>query len=274
MEHLTKQQITLLCLLVALFTSITTSVITASLFDQTSGGAPQTLYRVVEKTIKEVIQKEPVAIKQSLGQSSVTTAPKQEPEKQVPLETIVARANQSLVSVWNKDRKGNSQFLSNAVVIGDKNLILVFDGQNIFENRTYYLKLSNGTEIEIGKAQTTIFGMVALTLLNESASNQLVGIKTGNLKSLSLGSNVIAVGSKEGNNVVSTGIITEFPYLTEGDKKNVAVTDIKLFSPLSGWVLLDTAGNMVGIVSAGNFADTGTRYAGIEQFITALPGFF
>ncbi len=271
MEQLTKQQITLLCLLVALFTSIATSVITASLFDQTSTGVTQTFYRVVEKTIQEVTQKEPTVTK-VFNTKPDTVSETKDTEKQVPLETIVANINPSLVSISYKDRKGNSTFISNGVVIGNKNLVLVFDTNAFYEGSMYRVRLSDNTEVDMKKTDQTLLGMAILAYPEKTENPRaLTGLQLGNLSQNNLGSNIIAIGQKETNNVVSTGIITEFP---KGQDKTEVVTDIKLYNPLSGWVLLNTSGQIVGLIAGAQEGDTGARYVDVANLTKVASDFF
>lgn len=256
MEQLTKQQITLLCLLVALFTSIATSVITASLVDQTSGSVSQTIYKVVEKTIDEVASKDS-PVRKIIEKDKPAQNPS---DKQIPIETIASNADQSLAGIWSRTGRESGTYISTAVVLGNKNTVLAFNGLNIFENVTYVLRLKDGKEYEMRKVRS--FENMAL-LQPVSGDVKLDGLSLDTLYSENLGSNIIAVGAKEQNNVVSTGIITEFPMDgndTPSENRDDAITDIKLSLGSSGWVLLSTNGRIVGFLQSTSEGDKGARY--------------
>lgn len=272
MENLTKQQIVLLCLLVALFTSIATSVITASLFDQTSQGFTQTIYKVVERTIDEVTSKDSPVRKIIEKDSDQKPAPE---KSSIPLETIVTNTDQSLVGIWSRTGRENGTFVSPAVVVGGKKNVLALNGYNIFDNVTYVLRQKNGGELEMRKI-ATFQDFAILGPVNPETFN-LKGLTLDSLYSESLGANVIAIGSKEQNNVVSTGIVAEFPLDgndTLAENRDDAVTDIKLSSVSSGWLLLSTSGKVVGLIKSIYETNKGATYIGAQLLESAFPDLF
>jgi len=273
MEHLNKQQVILLCLLVALFTSIATSVITASLMDTSSTGVGQTIYKVVERTIQEVAPKDSTVGK---------IVEKKDELKEQPLPSlsqIVEKANESLVSVWRKDREGKGVYVTLGAVVGAKNSVIVFDGSSIFEKVKYTVKLSQNKEVEMIKSDMIIGEGLALLIYekDQKDTQKLSGMNLSTLAEEKLASNVIALGAKGESNVVSTGIITEFPFAdatATTTNKGYAVTDIKLSTPSSGWILLNSSGKVVGFLSAPVEGDKGARYVNAEKILVAGKDFF
>jgi len=95
MEHLTKQQIVLLALLVSFVSSIATGIVTVSLMDQGSPTVTQTINRVVEKTIETVTP------------SATTTK-----------ETIVIKEDEAIINSLEKASKSIVRIKSNGVFLG------------------------------------------------------------------------------------------------------------------------------------------------------------
>ena len=86
MEHLTKQQIILLTLLVSFVTSIATGIVTVALMNQAPVGVVQTINKVVERTIETV------------------SAPTKETQTIVK-ETVVVSTDDQIVSAIEKNSK-------------------------------------------------------------------------------------------------------------------------------------------------------------------------
>lgn len=274
MEHLNKQQVILLCLLVALFTSIATSVITVSLMDTSSTGVGQTIYKVVERTIQEVAPKD-----SAVGKKMVEKKDEVKEQPLPSLSQIVEKANESLVSVWGKDRDGKKVYITVGAVVGTKNSVVVFDGSSIFEKVKYTVKLSQNKEVEMVKSDIVVGEGLALLIYEKDEKNiqNLSGMNLSTLVDEKLASNVIALGAKGESNVVSTGIIAEFPFAdatATTTNKGYAVTDIKLSTPSSGWILLNSSGKVVGFLSAPVEGDKGARYVNAEKILVAGKDFF
>src|SRR3989338_1891737 len=86
MEHLNKQQLILLALLVSFVTSIATGIITITLMDQAPPGVTQTINRVVEKTIERVI-----------------TEPTKQAATVVTKETLVVKADDLIIDAIERN---------------------------------------------------------------------------------------------------------------------------------------------------------------------------
>lgn len=272
MDHLNKQQVTLLCLLIALFTSITTSIITATIMDKSSSGVGQTIYKVVERTIQEVAPK-PANV------AKIVEKEKPKEPEQIPLDQIVEKANQSMVSIWSKNNRGDKTYVSSGAILGGKNEVIAFSGFQIFVKPVYIIKLADGKELEMKRQEVKLPEGLALLSYSTDAKEkpQLPGLSLGHLSSEKLAANVIALGAKEQGNVVSTGIITEFPLpnaTATSTDKSIAITDIRPSLPASSWLLLNTSGNVIGFLSGAVEGDKGARYFDVEKIISLSPNSF
>lgn len=142
MEHLTKQQITLVAILVSLVTSLATGIVTVSLMDQSNPGMTNTINRVVERTIERVVQPE------------LATAVK-------PVETIltiidsteeaVAKADKASVKIVTKSNKNN--VMGSGVVIDGKGTVAA-DISFLPLNNDYVILYQNGNESSFDATST------------------------------------------------------------------------------------------------------------------------
>lgn len=246
MDHLTKQQVVLICLLIAIVTSITTGIVTISLSDQSPGGVPQTIYQVVERTIEKVVPDSSPVKKIVEKDTSVN--------KEIPLTDIVDKVSKNIIRIYRKDATGVSQFISIAVAVGDKGALFSPAGANpITEGEALNAVLPDGTEIEVGVVKKNIFAGTDALLIKDSKNNSKTAkISLGGFADVKLGTNLVAFGGKENDNVVSTGIVSEFQNSAEGNAtstaKNIAVTNITLSNGVFGWMLLNTSGKTIGFV--------------------------
>lgn len=245
MDQLTKQQVVLICLLIAIVTSITTGIVTISLSDQSPGGVPQTIYQVVERTIEKVVP-DSSPVKKIIEKDTTV--------KELPLTDIVDRVSKNIIRIYRKDASGASQFISIAVAVGDKGTLFAPEGANpTVEGESLNAVLPDGTEMEVNVVKKNIFAGTDALLIKDSKNNSKTA-KTvlGGFADVKLGTNLVAFGGKENNNVVSTGIISEFQN-GAGDNatttaKTIAVTNISLSNSTLGWMLLNTSGKTIGFV--------------------------
>lgn len=245
MDHLTKQQVVLICLLVAIVTSITTGIVTVSLSDQSGGGVSNTIYQVVEKTIEKVVP-DSSPVKKITEKENIS--------KELSLTAIAEKFSKNLVRIYRKDGSGNSTFLTVAIAVGDKGALLGPESINPFEEgESLKAILSGGEEIDVTVARKNLYSGLDIFLVKDQKNiSKLSAVSLGGFSSLNIGTNVVAFGGKESDNVISTGIIGEFKNGREDNAtstaKNIAVTNINLSSPLSGVLLVDTSGKAIGFV--------------------------
>jgi len=268
MEHLTKQQIILLAILVAIVTSITTGIVTVSLSDQSVGGVSNTIYRVVEKTIATVaptdspVRKivEPVAVK-----------PKENTD--LPLTEIVDKVGKSFIRVYTGDltkipetQTEASQYITLGIALGTKGGVIIPTlPTTVSEKTILFTFASDGTKIALSIVPSTLpSGLAMLKVKDTKDIGKIAPAVFGNFGVFKLGSNVVALGGKENDNIVSTGIITEFESLPNSTDataaKSVAVTNIELSSRLAGWILLNTTGQVTGFLLPGSDTEKHARY--------------
>jgi S1-C subfamily serine protease len=245
MEYITKQQVILICILVAIVTSVATAISVVSLVDP-SGSPTQTIYRVIETTIEKVAD-----------------IPSDEPEIARPIDIpktpsvlsasdIAQIGARSLVRIYsnvNDIRK----FAALGVVVGNKDGVLATE-LLVPKSTAYVAVLPDGSEVPAAFVKDEIAGTFSFFTLGYPANtkSKVPEIKLENISGLKLGASVVAVGGKESGDVVSTGIVAELRPL-EGDTSsaapisNIVLTDMSLSSAHSGFLLFDTSGNLVAL---------------------------
>ena len=250
MDHLNKQQVILIALLVAIVTSMTTSIVTISLSDRSSGGASQTIYKVIQQTIDKVT---PV---DSPVRQIVDTTPAKTVSDELPLSSIASQAGKNILRIYEEDpATGNKQNVSLGVVVNSKGSIIAstFASTTLPDNVPIFALNSNGDKIYVVfQKSSTENGLVLLQTRDSGDNKKLTPIPLAGFSSLVLGSNIVSFGTKEDKSVVSTGIVSEFDNLPGSTATSTAsaviATDVSISSNHSGWLLLNTYGKVAGFL--------------------------
>lgn len=262
MEHLNKQQIVLLTLLVSFVTSIATGIVTVSLVNQAPVGITQTINRVVEKTIEKVI------------------TPLNTTNTQTVKETIVVNENDQVVSAIDRNSKSliriyrtsvdpaslseSMVLVGLAVVITDDGIVAA-DNSVISESGKYFIVSDDGKLHDLTVLRAAGGEQVALLKIKTDDKNPLTLPKVtlsgqGDLK---LGQSVVYIAG-DTKNTVATGIVSSLN--TKEVKIDVAstsasttpqtktiivsiVTTVPSSNFLPGGLLLNLSGDLVGIKS-------------------------
>lgn len=272
MEHLTKQQIILLALLVSFVTAIATGITTVSVLDDSGASVPQTIYKVVENTIERVVTPE------SPANSTPVKVPVSE-TKTLSITDIADASGKGMLRIYKKSPgQEKAQFLGLGVVVGSKGAVVVKMAASTtpLEDPDMFALTSSGVNYTIKLLKGGLPADLALyTLVYGAQDKKLSGLNVTGFSNTKIGSPVIAFGGKEANNVVSTGIVSEFDSIAADSKDNdLAKSDIKPSSDLSGWLIFDTQGGLAGIIYAiatdnanATYIDTSKVLKGFESLI-------
>ncbi|MEK9132042.1 MAG: serine protease [Patescibacteria group bacterium] len=277
MDHLNKQQLVLLALLLSFVTSIATGIVTVSLVNQAPPAVTQTINRVVERTIEKVvpaqgaavITRETVVVKsddaainsiEKNSASIVRIKTKIDPNtagnpSAEPLEVFVG-----LGLVVSKD----------GIILGDKGLLsgkLNYTG--VFTDGKHMLLSPVASDEE---SNSVLFQ--AIKDPNAKQTTTFVPATLGDSDTLKLGQSVISVSGKEQNSIAMGIVASLIPKVDASGKKSIGTieTDTNLSGNILGSFLLDLSGNIVGIKgSIDSNSDSRNVYVSINPIKAKLP---
>ena len=245
MEHLTKQQIVLLTLLVSFVSSIATGIVTVSLLDQAPPAVTQTINRVVERTIERVA-------------TASTSTP------QAVRETIVVKDDQAVVSAIAKASpsvvriyghytgSSNNDYLGLGIIVSKSGHIIA--RVSVQDRSSFSAVLDGGNTVTLSLlSQDSTTG---LTLFQSEQSTNPVEARAftsaslGDSDGVKLGQSVIAIGGESDSSVLS-GVISSIA--RQGAMRPTGVPAISLIRTsisdndfISQSILINLAGEIIG----------------------------
>ncbi len=243
MEHLTKQQIVLLTLLVSFVTSIATGIVTVSLVEQAPKSVPQTINRIVEKTIERVVSD---SMTSSQGTATVANTVG-------PIADVVNGIRKSLVTIRPKGgtidaNLGIGIIVSNdGVIVTDKS----FTTNNVGDPRDLVAILPDGVELPLQVIQTQINGDIVFMAMTGLAGNKSHLTLPKFSDSIKLGQTVMSLSGLKLDDL-SQGIIEK---ISDNDIR----TSIILSDSTIGGPLFNLAGDFIGIKTK-SFSANGAFY--------------
>lgn len=265
MEGLTKQQLTLLALLVSFVTSIATGIVTVSLMERAPKAMTQTINRIVERTVERVVPAE--------NQKAAV----------VTKETVVVRADDLAVAAIEENAKAlvrvkrvegagdrrTETLVGLGIVVSKDGLVAAdagvvarrFDEYGTPIPRSFLGVLAGGAVAELQFVGVDEMGGIALFALKPAEEEKLsiVPVSFGNSDALKLGQTVISLGGAA-DNAVGTGIVANLVRKEAPTQEVLAIyTDREAASDLSGTLLINLSGEVVG-VNAGPFRAERARY--------------
>jgi len=254
MEHLTKQQLILLALLVSFVTSLSTGIVTVSLMDQAPQGVTRTVSQVIERTIQAAVP-ENAAV--GLATSTI--------DQTAYAVDQVQRSIVELQSAQNSTATGLGLVVSkNGVIIADRNAIAGLGD--------YVAVLPTGQKISVAVVYMQANGDIVFLAPN-SASTTVAFTPIVFGSNPKLGSRAFSLTGTS-TPVLGQGIVTEVipadPHSGGNDQAHITTSidssELMLGSPLFG-----SDGSVVGIKTYSLSKKDQASFYPISQLKTVIP---
>ncbi|MDP3996441.1 MAG: serine protease [bacterium] len=235
MEHLTKQQLVLVAMLIAFVTSISTGIVTVSLMENSTQPITQTVNRVVERTIEKVVQAPADGQK-----ASAATIIREKETVIVKADDMVVEAveknKKSLVKILKKESEDKATFVANGFVLSDDGRIIVpfvLSEDEVEDSKTeetkssYLVILPDGSSFDLRPVSVdkdngwTFFHIV----FSEDNKPTLSAVSIADENGIKLGQTVVTIGGDESLSV-ETGIVKILP-IKEFVSKNEKDEEVK-----------------------------------------------
>lgn len=227
MEHLTKQQIVLLTLLVSFVTSLATGIFTVSLMDQAPDGVTHTINRVVERTIEKVVQVTPAPIPVQNTAAVVQS-----------FSQIVGKVSQSIVRI--KPQGGTTDSITGLGIVISTNGLMLTDKAVPTSNSVAVFP--NGEEYPIQIIQSEIIGDNVFAAILVPLDKKLSSVQfSGASSSPQLGESIFALTGKQSSSL-EEGVIKKIP--EAGDR--YIDTTIPTESVMLGSPIFNQKGELIG----------------------------
>lgn len=254
MEHLSKQQLILLALLVSFVTSLSTGIVTVSLMDQAPGGVTQTVSQVIERTIQ-------AAVPQNTSTASVAQATD-------PSADAVNQVSQSIVRLESARADGDTGL----GLVVSKDGVIVADRSAIAGLGDYVAVLPSGARIRVSVIQMQANGDVVFLAPSVASSTiPFVPIVFGGTPKL--GQTVMSL-SGTSSPLLGQGIITEAVQSdahSDGSDQGRISTTISVPSTTLGSPLFALDGSVLGMTTYSLSKKGSGSFYPISQLKAVIP---
>jgi len=257
MEHLTKQQIVLLTLLVSFMTSIATGIVTISLINQAPAGATNTVEQVIENTVAGALPSDNVAtVVQGIAPSN-------------SLVTSVAIMQRSIVKIQEYGASNSVPGLgvvvnSHGAVMTDKSVIaglkkaaIAYPGGKSYQ----------AAVIESQQNGDLVF-LQPLTADGHAPTDAFIPVSVTNLPKL--GQTAASLGGTDGG-TLGVGVIDELIALDASSTLSAVSTTIDPSKVALGSPLFDISGSLIGIFTSSMTYATSSEFYLIAPIKAAIP---
>lgn len=254
LERLTKHQIILLTLLVALVTSIATGIVTVSLLNQQPQGITRTINQIVEHTVQTVV---PAAQDAAAATAVVTTKTVVVRNDDLTAQSIAA-VQKSIIRIT---AKGGEELVARGVIIDGKGTALTDSDSLAASGATSFdAILSDGTRVPISVVSDATSSSIAVVTVAVGTSTAAAPATLADSSKLQLGQSIIRIGGK-GVDTVGEGVIATLP-----NKNNPTFIEASVSSATPGSLLMNIFGEVIGIATTDSLNEGSDYYT-----ITVMP---
>lgn len=252
-ERLTKHQIILLTLLVALVTSIATGIVTVSLMNQQPQGITRTINQIVERTVQTVVP----APQGAAAAATVTTKTVVVTNDDLAAQSIAA-VQKSIIRIT---ARGGEELVARGVIVDSKGTALTDnDALVASEAKNFDAILSDGTRVAISNVTDATSSVIAVVTVLVGTSTAAAPATLADASKVKLGQSIIRIGGK-GIDTVGQGVIATLP-----NKNNPTFIEASVTSATPGSLIMDIFGSVIGIATTDSLKQGGDYYT-----IAAIP---
>lgn len=243
-DQLSKSQIVLLTLLISFVTSIATGIVTVALMSQAPPAIAQTVNRVVQETVQQVV---PASQHASAGKTVVTEQKTVIVKESDLVSQAVARISPSLVRLYTSS-KDAPVFLGLGVVL-DAGGTIVTDSDGLGENADATIVMSDGTSTRAFVRERDPKSGLAYLAVATSTISVTPHFTPAVLSAQHpvLGQSVVALSGKSVPRIASGLVVAIVPSGGETTAPQILETDIPADSIMNGSPIIDTDGALVGV---------------------------
>jgi len=229
MDHLSKQQIILLAILISFVTSLATGIVTVSLMDQAPQGIARTITQVIQQTVATAVP---------TGATSTAAV-------SIAISDQVADATDSVMPSLVRLRDGDQGPVIGLGLIVSRTGAIIADKNVVDELNIPQAVFGNGTSVPVSITRFQVAGDIAFLAPTRSVSIEMKPITFGGPARLGA-----SVWSLTGTSTysLSQGIVTEIEKDINGNQTAIH-TSISTANLLPGAPLFNAAGDIIGIAT-------------------------
>ena len=247
MEHLTKQQIVLLTLLVSFMTSIATGIVTVSLINQAPAGTTNTIERVIKNTVAAALPSSTLAAinhPSSPSGGSLTIA----------IDTI----GKSIVKIGEY---GITDSVSGLGVVVNGRGTIMTDKSTIARLNDKAVTYANGKSYHATVVQAQVNGDLVFLdpLIPVSQASSTYFVLVSIAKFPKLGETVASLGGIDVG-ILGIGVIDDIVNTGASSTPSAISTTIASSKVLPGSPLFDISGNLIGLRTSSFSSASGTQF--------------